>query len=120
MAREKTPVLLCDCGSSFKIDEAGLAAALEDVAIKPCAHGLCRQDIGQLTATARTEGDNFAIACTQEATTFAEHLSAEGLDVQPRLLNIRELAGWSSESESWTACRLLGRRSALAWSLTRS
>jgi len=99
MAQRETRVLLCDCEGSFKIDEAGLAATLDGVTPVPCVHALCRQDIGQLTAAARDEGARLAVACTQEATSFDEQLAAEGLEVRPTLLNIRELAGWSGEGD---------------------
>ena len=97
---KKRRVLICDCDGSFSIDAAGLGKVLDDVELAPTAQALCRENLDRLPVAAREVGEDLFIACTQEGITFEEHLAGEGLDQGPRLLNIRELAGWSSEGDA--------------------
>ena len=59
------------------------------------ASQLCRAELARLTAAA---GDPLLVGCTQEAPLFSEIAQERGADI--RYANIRETAGWSSDSAS--------------------
>ena len=94
--------IVCDCGGTMKINGKGLAKACGATGDCDPATALCRGETDKLAEAllnAKEEGHSLLIACTQETSVF-ESLSEElGCDV-PATVNIRELAGWSDESES--------------------
>jgi ferredoxin len=60
------------------------------------ARQLCRAEMNKFKSAA-TEGV-LTVACTQEAHTFREFAEQEQLGASLSFVNVRELAGWSSES----------------------
>ncbi|MEC9265078.1 MAG: 4Fe-4S dicluster domain-containing protein [Pseudomonadota bacterium] len=93
-------VLVCDCAGTMPLDGAAIAKAC---GAESCAVSrmLCREQIGKV-ATAARASDRLVIACTQEGAAFFEAIEEAGLDVAPKLVNIRENAGWSEEAERAT------------------
>ncbi len=89
-------VLVCDCAGTMPLDGAAIAKAC---GAESCAVSrmLCREQIGKV-ATAARASDRLVIACTQEGAAFFEAIEEAGLDVAPKLVNIRENAGWSEEA----------------------
>jgi ferredoxin len=91
MSLEGKTLKVCSCNRTVPIDAKALAAALKSGEPLTVHHELCRKDAGAFAA-AVGGGDEVIVACTQEASLFSE-LSEKPI----RFVNIRELAGWSSE-----------------------
>ena len=91
MSLEGKTLKVCSCNRTVPIDAKALAAALNSGEPLTVHHELCRKDAGAFAA-AVGGGDEVIVACTQEAALFSE-LSEKPI----RFVNIRELAGWSSE-----------------------
>jgi ferredoxin len=91
---------LCSCNGTIPIDAKRLGAALKRGEPIKVHTELCRKEAGLFQATL-TDPD-VIVACTQEASLFAE--LAETADSRARLAfaNIRELAGWSAEGAAAT------------------
>ncbi|CAN0430406.1 unnamed protein product, partial [Phaeothamnion confervicola] len=81
------------------IDMGALQRACRTHDLTGATH-LCRAGLDQFRTTARD--GNLTVACTQEAPLFREIAGDEGLAANLSFVNIRETAGWSSESASAT------------------
>ncbi len=93
--------LLCNCNRTMPIDGKALADATGLDAVPRVNGELCRRDLSAFEAAIKT-GDDVLVACTQEAPLFAElHAELKGAG-NLKFVNIRETAGWSSESRAST------------------
>ncbi|TAK43873.1 MAG: 4Fe-4S dicluster domain-containing protein [Betaproteobacteria bacterium] len=100
MALQDRTLKLCSCNGTIPLDAKRLADALKTGGPLKVHTALCRKEAGAFQ-TALSDPD-VVVACTQEATLFAE--LAEAADSRARLTfaNIRELAGWSAEGKDAT------------------
>ncbi|MDP2239270.1 MAG: 4Fe-4S binding protein [Burkholderiales bacterium] len=97
MTQEQRKLLLCNCNRTMTLDGKVVAAALKLDAAPHINSELCRKHIASFEAAVKT-GDDLVIACTQEAPLFTElHAEFKG-EGEIRFVNIRETAGWSTES----------------------
>ena len=98
MAKDK---LICNCNRTMPLDGKALARALK-LGTAPQVHTeLCRKHVAAFEAAVKNGGD-LVVACTQEAPLFDElhgELKATGAI---QFVNIRETAGWSTESKNAT------------------
>jgi ferredoxin len=92
--KQTSRVHLCDCNGSFALDAARLAPAA-------CHRALCGAELPALEA-ALAAGGEVHVACTQEAALFGELAEAQGAGERIRFVNLRENAGWSTESAAAT------------------
>ena len=87
---------VCSCNRTVPLDAKALAAALKSGEPLTVHHELCRKDAGAFQAAL---GDSDVIvACTQEASLFGELASESQSNI--KFVNVRELAGWSSEKST--------------------
>jgi len=94
MSLESKTLKVCSCNRTIPVDAAALAAALKADGPLEVDHELCRKDAAAFKAAVGGR-DDVLVACTQEAALFSE-ISARPL----RFVNVREMAGWSSEKST--------------------
>lgn len=94
-------VLVCDCAGTMPLDGDAIA---KGCGAESCSVSrlLCRDQVGRVAEAARVSDGELLIACTQEGAAFEEALEEADLDTGLSLVNIRERAGWSEESQSAT------------------
>ena len=83
--------LVCSCNKTMPLDEARMG--------QPVHQALCRHEVG-VFLEALDQPDDLVVACTQEQPLFsalAEQKSTAAF-TSIRFVNIRETAGWSSQS----------------------
>jgi ferredoxin len=98
MAKDK---LICNCNRTMPLDGRALARALKLGATPNVSTELCRKHVAAFEAAVKN-GNDLVVACTQEAPLFAElHGELKGAG-GIQFVNIRETAGWSSESKDAT------------------
>jgi ferredoxin len=88
---------VCSCNDTLSLDARALAAALKLGEPLTVHRALCRNDAAAFQA-ALGEPD-VIVACTQEAALFGELAEAAGARPDLRFVNVRELAGWSTEGK---------------------
>lgn len=89
-------LILCDCMGSFSLDSQALGEATGQEA-KTCATALCTDQIDR-AAAALQQGDAL-FCCVQEQCRF--EALADELDVPaPPVVDLRDRAGWSTDSAS--------------------
>src|SRR5262245_28853922 len=93
MSLESKTLKVCSCNHTLALDTKALAAALKSGEPLKLHHQLCRNDAGAFQAA--LGGDDVIVACTQEASLFAE-LSEKPI----KFVNVREMAGWSAEKST--------------------
>jgi ferredoxin len=86
---------LCNCNGTMPLDAAVLERALELAGPLPIHTQLCQKELAAFAD--RASGD-VLVACTQEARLFGDVADDAGKAQTIRFVNIRESAGWSSES----------------------
>jgi ferredoxin len=91
MSLEGKTLKVCSCNRTMALDAKALASALKLGEPLAVHHELCRKDAGAFQA-ALGASDDVIVACTQEAALFTE-ISNKPI----KFVNVRELAGWSSE-----------------------
>jgi len=101
MSLEGKTLKVCSCNRTVPLDAKALAAALKAGEPLSVHHQLCRNDAGAFQAAVKA-ADDVIVACTQEAALFSE-LS----DKPIKFVNIRELAGWSTERSTPKMAALL-------------
>jgi len=99
--RDKT-IHVCSCNGTMPIDAPALARALEMAGPLPLHTELCQKELAAFAD--RAQGD-VLVACTQEARLFGE--VADDADHSRkvhsiRFVNIREMAGWSTQAHAAT------------------
>jgi len=96
-------LLVCDCEGTMKIDADGIASGLGCAGSATAFTQLCRRELGAFKD--RLGADQpMIVACTQEAPLFSEIASeAEHRTAPLSFVNIRESAGWSTDTPSKTA-----------------
>jgi ferredoxin len=95
MPLEDKTLKVCNCNRTMALDAKALAAALGAEKPLPIHTELCRKEIAEFEAAAR--GGECIVACTQEASLFAEVAEHAGAKATLKFVNIREAAGWSAE-----------------------
>jgi len=98
MSLDGKTLKVCSCNRTMALDAKALASALKSNEPIVVHDQLCRKDAGAFRA-ALGESD-VIVACTQEAPLFGE-LAAESR-ANIKFVNVRELAGWSADSEKST------------------
>ena len=79
------------------LDQSAIGKACPGASITT-ARQLCQSQIS-LFKSAAASGE-LTVACTQEAPLFAQVADGAGLEAVLTFVNVRELAGWSSEARS--------------------
>jgi ferredoxin len=95
MSLESKTLKVCSCNRTVPLDAKALAAALKSGEPLTVHHELCRKDAGAFQA-AVAGSDDVIVACTQEAALFTEIAGSKSI----KFVNVRELAGWSSEKST--------------------
>ena len=94
MAKDK---LICNCNRTMPLDGKALARALKLDTPPHVNTELCRRHLAAFEAAVKN-GNDLAVACTQEAALFTElHGELKGT-ATIQFVNIRESAGWSAEA----------------------
>ena len=102
MSLEGKTLKVCSCNRTVPLDVKALAAALKAGEPLSVHHQLCRGDAGAFQAAVKAAHDEVIVACTQEAALFSE------IAEKPiKFVNIRELAGWSTEKSTPKMAALL-------------
>jgi ferredoxin len=92
-------LFLCSCNGTAPIDAGALADALSLPARPAVRTMLCQKELAAFADHATGE---VIVACTQEASLFAD-VAGEAARAQTiRFVNLREAGGWSPEAESAT------------------
>lgn len=95
MSLEGKTLRLCSCNDTVALDARRLAAALGLGQPLVVHRALCRSDAAAYRAAL---GDaQVIVACTQEAPLFGELARVADAHPELRFVNLRELAGWSTD-----------------------
>ncbi len=97
MPENKKQFLICNCERTMHLDGKALGKALGQSSLNIHTQ-LCRSGIGEFE-NALASGAPLCVACTQESPLFSE-VSAEKNSPEPLYVNIREMAGWSSDGKA--------------------
>ncbi len=97
MDMSDTTVVLCSCEDTMSPDGRTVGKACAGAKIKTANH-FCRSEIGYFVELASKPG-KLMIGCTQEAPLFQNIAEDEKLAATLSFVNIREMAGWSSEGK---------------------
>ena len=92
-------LFLCSCNGTAPIDAGALADALSLPARPAVRTMLCQKE---LAACADHAAGEVIVACTQEASLFADVAGEAARAQTVRFVNLREAGGWSPEAESAT------------------
>jgi ferredoxin len=98
---EQRKIVLCSCEGTIALDADAVRRGCPGASLET-AHQLCRAELEKFRAAA-ARGGAMTIACTQEAPLFSEAAGeVEGTAgaagaAQIAFVNIREMAGWSTE-----------------------
>jgi ferredoxin len=98
MSLDGKTLKVCSCNRTMALDAKALASALKSKQPIVVHDQLCRKDAGAFRA-ALGESD-VIVACTQEAPLFGELAADSRANI--KFVNVRELAGWSADSEKST------------------
>jgi len=93
-------IKLCDCNQTMALDAKALAGALKLDSPVTIHTELCRREVGAFHEA--LQSGECLVACTQEASLFAELAEQAGAKHELKFVNIRETAGWSKESRQAT------------------
>jgi ferredoxin len=97
MPLESKTLKLCSCNGTIPLDPKRLAEALKTKQPLTVHRELCRKEAGAFQSA--LADPDVIVACTQEAPLFSELASAAQSQARISFLNIREVAGWSSEGK---------------------
>ena len=100
MSLEGKTLKLCNCNGTIPLDAKALAAALKQGAPLTVHGELCRKQVGAFQAS--LDDPEVVVACTQEASLFAELAQGAQSKAELRFVNVREAAGWSAEGRRAT------------------
>jgi ferredoxin len=95
MTEATRKILLCSCEDTMPVDAAAVGRGCPGTTVST-SHHLCRSEIAKFTAAAREGG--LTVACTQEEAAFRSAAEDAGLSSELTFVNVREMAGWSSEA----------------------
>lgn len=90
-------ILLCSCEDTMPVDAAAVGRGCPGTVVTT-ARQLCRTEIAKFIEAAQ-EG-SVTVACTQEEPAFLSTAQDAGLSSELTFVNVREMAGWSSESKA--------------------
>lgn len=97
MVSGTTRLFVCDCERSMQLDPAALGQGFGRASAH---HQLCRREIADFEE-ALAGGAPICVACTQESPLFDE-IAGDAGHTDIRFVNIRETAGWSTDTASPT------------------
>ncbi len=95
--------LICNCERTMTLDGQRICKAASGGEEPDVYSALCRAEVGHYAATLGGGADKIMIACTQEAPLFTELATEQGFAGELRFVNIRERAGWSSDTADKSA-----------------
>jgi ferredoxin len=101
MPSPPTTLKLCSCNGTVSLEARTLGEVLGRGQSVTVSHALCRRDHGEFMA-ALGSGNDVILACTQEAPLFRELAGPERGIGHLRFVNLRELAGWSTDTRAAT------------------
>jgi ferredoxin len=93
-------ILACSCDDSMALDGEALRRACRGAEVQT-AKQLCRAEAERFRTIA-AEGGAVTVACTQEAPLFSEIAQEAGNKASLTFANIRETAGWSTDTAKTT------------------
>jgi ferredoxin len=93
-------ILACSCDDSMALDGEALRRACRGAEVQT-AKQLCRAEAERFRTIA-AEGGAITVACTQEAPLFSEIADEAGSKASLTFTNIRETAGWSTDTAKAT------------------
>jgi ferredoxin len=96
--RQKTTIILCSCEDTMPLDGDAVRRGCRGAKVETAGH-LCRAELDRFRA-ALTTGAPLTVGCTQEAPLFAEVAAQSKKQTALSFVNVRELAGWSSQGAS--------------------
>jgi ferredoxin len=96
MAGAKSIIALCSCEDTMPLDAASVTRGCKDSDVR-LARQLCRSELGRFRAMLG-EARPITVGCTQEAPLFDETASEAGFSEALSFVNVREMAGWSSDA----------------------
>ena len=88
MSLEGKTLKLCNCNGTIPLDAKALAAALKQGAPLTVHGELCRKQVGAFQAS--LDDPEVVVACTQEASLFAELAQGAQSKAELRFVNVRE------------------------------
>ncbi len=91
-------LLLCSCEGTMTVDDARAAAALGGVDVKS-VNALCTTDLDVAGAALEADGTTM-IACGQMTNLFEELAEELGADARLATVDIRDRAGWTSDTNA--------------------
>jgi ferredoxin len=86
-------ILVCSCEDTMRLDAAAIGRGCAKCEITTFRH-LCGTELDHFRSAAKKEGA-LIVACTQQAPLFSDEADNRGDQIT--FVNIREMAGWSSE-----------------------
>jgi ferredoxin len=100
MPEKPRKILACSCDDSMALDGEALRRACRGAEVQT-AKQLCRAEAERFRTMA-AEGGAVTVACTQEAPLFSEIAQEAGGKASLTFANIRETAGWSTDTAQAT------------------
>jgi ferredoxin len=91
-------VLICSCEDSMPIDGAAFRRCLRETDVI-AGRQFCRAELDRARAALASDGP-VTIACTQESPLFREAAEEQNRAGQLTFVNVRETAGWSTDSKA--------------------
>ena len=88
-------IFICSCEDTMPLDAGTIRRACAEADVREARH-LCRTQLDQFEA-ALADARPVTVACTQEAPIFAEVAEKGNFAEDLTFVNIREMAGWSTD-----------------------
>jgi ferredoxin len=98
MAERQKTIILCSCEDTMPLDGDAVRRGCRGAKVETASH-LCRAELDRFR-TALIAGTPLTVGCTQEAPLFAEVAAQSNKQMALTFVNVRELAGWSSQGAS--------------------
>jgi ferredoxin len=89
-------ILLCTCEDTMPLDADAVRRGCRGANVTTARH-LCRAEVGAFREAAST-GEPLVVGCTQEAPLFSEIADELQRGAPLTFVNVREMAGWSSDA----------------------
>jgi ferredoxin len=96
MPDSRRHILLCTCEDTMPLDPEAVRRGCRG-ALVTSAHRLCRAELERFQSIAKNPSA-LTVACTQEAAVFSAAAAEVGRTAPIDFVNLREMAGWSSEA----------------------
>jgi ferredoxin len=98
MAERQKTIILCSCEDTMPLDGDAVRRGCRGAKVETAGR-LCRAELDRFR-TALTAGTPLTVGCTQEVPLFAEVAAQSKQQTALNFVNVRELAGWSSQGAS--------------------